>query len=119
MTNTIIITIILLVVVLALLHLRNHFRGGCCGSGNKTIRTVKTLTEPIIGKKILTVPGIHCENCQARVENAVNRIDGVACRVNLRRRTATVAYTRPVDDGLLIAAVERLGYQVTQIRTSN
>ena len=117
MTDIVIIVLVLLVAVLALLRAKKHFKGGgCCGSGSTTIRSRKTLTEPKIGEKVLTVEGMHCENCQARVENALNRLDGVACLVNLKKKTATVTYSREVTDAELKAPLEKLCYRVTQIR---
>ncbi|MBQ8238343.1 MAG: heavy-metal-associated domain-containing protein [Oscillospiraceae bacterium] len=117
MKNGIIIGILALVVVVALLRAVKHFRGGgCCGSDSQTIRIKKTLTAPAIGEKTLVIEGMHCENCEIRVENALNRLDGVACRVNLRKKTAAVSYSAEVSDEVLKAAVERLGYKVTGIR---
>lgn len=116
MQNGIIIIILIAVVTLALLHFRNHFRGGCCGSGSKTIRSHKKLDQPILGKKELTIEGMHCKNCQARVENAINRCHGVACHVDLRRKIATVSYCQPISDDELTHIIEKLGYHVTAIR---
>lgn len=116
MGDILIIAILLVVVVLALLRTKKHFKGGgCCGSGSNTVRLKKKLTDPKIGEIHLTVEGMHCENCQARVENALNRLDGVACIVNLKKKTAVVSYSRPVAAELLRETVEKLGYQVTKI----
>ena len=120
MQNYIIVGILLIVLVLAILRAKKHFKGGgCCGSGSTTIRDKKVLTAPKIGEKVLTVEGMHCENCEIRVENALNRLDGVVCKVNLKKKTATVSFSQEVSDALLKETVERLGYQVTQIRKSN
>lgn len=117
MENAIIIGILLVVIILALLRAKKHFKGGgCCGSGSTTVRSSKKLTEPKLGEKVLTVEGMHCENCQNRVENALNRLDGVACRVNLRKSTATVSYSTEVSDALLKETVEKMGYKVTHIQ---
>lgn len=116
MTDIVILVLVLLIAVLALLRSKKHFKGGCCGSGSNTIRSRKTLTDPKIGEKVLTVEGMHCGNCQARVENALNRLDGVACLVNLKKKTATVTYSREVTDAELKDPLEKLGYRVTQIR---
>ena len=117
MANTIIIVVLLAVIVLALLRTKKHFRGGgCCGGGSSTVRSRKKLTEPKIGTKVLTVEGMHCENCQNRVEHALNRMDGVVCKVNLRKKTATVSYSREVSEAALKKAVEDVGYRVTEIR---
>lgn len=117
MGDAIIIVILLIIVAVALVRTKKHFKGGgCCGSGSNTIRIAKQLTEPKLGQKVLTVEGMHCENCQARVENSLNRLDGVACVVNLKKKTATVSFSREVLDAELKAPLERLGYQVTAIQ---
>lgn len=119
MENILIIGLLVLVLIMALRRAKKHFRGGCCGSGSTTIREKKTLTEPVIQKKRLHISGMHCENCQIRVENGLNRLDGVLCRVNLRRGTAEISMTKEVPDSLLTATVERLGYQVTSIEPAS
>ena len=117
MGDLIIIGILAVVVLLGVLHMGKHFRGGgCCGSGSNTIRIKKTLTEPTLGRFTMTVEGMRCENCQARVENALNRLDGVVCLVNLRRKTAEVSYSRPFSQEEARSIVEKLGYSVTKIQ---
>lgn len=113
----IIIAVLVLVFVLAVMRGKKHFKGGgCCGSGSNTIRDKKVLTEPKIGEKVLIVEGMTCENCAIRVENALNRLEHVACRVNLKKKTATVSYSREISDEELKATVEKRGYMVSQIR---
>ena len=114
--NAIIIAVILIIVVLGLLRAKNHFAGGGCEAGSKTIRTHKELTEPVIGTRVLTVDGMTCENCQARVENAISHYNGVVCKVDLKKKTATVSFSQPVEGSLLKETVEKLGYTVTDIR---
>ncbi|MBQ8834038.1 MAG: heavy-metal-associated domain-containing protein [Oscillospiraceae bacterium] len=115
--NYIIIGILLVVIAFAVIRTKKHFRGGgCCGSGSTTVRSKKKLEGPKLGEKMLTVEGMHCENCAVRVENALNRLDGVVCRVNLKKKTAVVSYSVEVSDDALKETVERLGYQVTGIR---
>ena len=117
MTDAIIIIVLLVILALALLRAKKHFKGGgCCGSGSTTIRDKKVLPGPKIGEKVLTVEGMHCENCEIRVENALNRLENVLCKVDLKKKTATVAYSAEVSDAVLKETVERLGYEVTAIR---
>ena len=117
MTNTILIVILLLLLTMAVMRMKKHFKGGgCCGSGSTVVRTKKQLTAPKLGEKQLRIEGMHCENCQARVENAINRLEGAACTVNLKRKTATVSYSAEISDSQLKQIVEKLGYQVTEIR---
>ena len=116
MENVIIVVLLLGAVMFALFHARKHFKGGgCCGSAGNTLRTHKKLTAPKIGEKVLTGEGMHCENCRARVENALNRLDGVVCQVNLRKKIAVVSYSTAVSDHLLKETVQKLGYRVTAI----
>lgn len=117
MENYIIIGVLVLVVVAAVVRAGKHFAGGgCCGSGSNTIRLRKNLTQPKIGEKTLVIEGMHCENCEIRVENAINRLDGAACRASHRKKTAVVSYSTEVSDDCLKEAVEKMGYQVIEIR---
>lgn len=117
MENYIIIGIVLVIIVIAVLRTKKHFKGGgCCGSAGNTIRSSKKLTEPKLGEKVMTIEGMHCENCEIRVENALNRLDGVACKVSFKKKTAVVSYSAEVSDALLKETVEQKGYKVTQIR---
>ena len=118
MQNYVIIGILLVVLILAVLRAKKHFKGGgCCGSGGNTIRDKKSLTAPKIGEKVMTIEGMHCENCEIRVENALNRLDHVACKVSWKKKNAVISYSEEVSDEMLKETVERLGYQVTQIRS--
>lgn len=117
MEDYIVIGILLVVIVAALLRAKKHLKGGgCCGSGSKAIRLRKNLDAPEIGEKVICVEGMSCENCEIRVENALNRLDGVACRADWKKKNAVVSYSKEVSDELLRSTVERLGYKVTEIR---
>ena len=116
MENYIIIGVLLLIVVIALLRTKKHFSGGgCCGSASNVIRLKKPLEGPKLGEKTLHIEGMTCQNCEIRVENALNRIDNVAATVRWKNKTAVVSYSAEVSDEALRAAVERLGYKVTSI----
>ena len=116
MGNVIILAILLVMVVLAVNSGRKHFKGsgGCCGGGGEE-RPHKKLEEPAIGQRVLSVEGMHCESCQARIEKAIDRLDGVVCKTNLHKKTATVTFSQPVSDDTLKEIVEKLGYRVTDI----
>ena len=117
MDNYIIVGILLVILMVAILRIKKHFKGGgCCGSGSNTIRDKKTLTAPKLGEKVMTIEGMSCENCEIRVENALNRLENVACKVSGKKKTAVVSYSAEVSDELLKGAVEKMGYQVTNIR---
>lgn len=114
----IIIAILAIIMIMAILRAIKHFKGGgCCGSGGGTIRDKKKLSAPKIGEKTLIIEGMHCENCEIRVENALNRLDNVACKASWKKKTAVISYSEEVFDEILKDTVERLGYQVTQVRS--
>ena len=58
----------------------------------------------------LTIGGMTCASCAARIEKKLNRIDGVTASVNYATDTASVAYPTGVTPQQLIAVVEATGY---------
>lgn len=113
MENWIILAVLAAILALALARFGKHFRGGgCCGSGSTTIRDKKELTEPTIEEMTLNIEGMHCENCVIRIENTLNRMDGVLATGNLKKKTIRIRYSRPVERAAMVAAIENLGYRV-------
>ncbi|MFI5756653.1 heavy metal translocating P-type ATPase [Streptomyces sp. NPDC051569] len=58
----------------------------------------------------LTIGGMTCASCAARVEKKLNRMDGVAATVNYATEKAKVAFGEGVAVQDLIATVEATGY---------
>jgi len=94
-------------------------KGDCCGGGGGVIDTgeKKTLEGPALGRYVLHIEGMHCENCKRAVERRLDRFEGVVSAVDLRKKIATVTYDRPVDPQQLRLAVAMLDYTVTGIDT--
>ena len=65
--------------------------------------------------KVLNIEGMSCAHCSARVEKALNALDGVEAKVSLEEKTAQVKLTGEVRDETLKKAVEEAGYEVTGI----
>ena len=61
----------------------------------------------------LTVEGMSCGHCSARVEKALNAIEGVSAKVDLDAKAASVTYPDTVTIDTLKAAVTDAGYSVT------
>ncbi|WP_286150020.1 heavy metal translocating P-type ATPase [Mycobacterium sp. ACS4331] len=59
----------------------------------------------------LDVGGMTCGACAARVQNKLNRIDGVRASVNFATRVATIDAAADVAVDDLCAVVEKAGYQ--------
>ena len=68
-------------------------------------------------KKELIVEGMSCGHCSARVEKALNEIDGVQAKVDLESKTASVTLSKEVSDQALIQAVTDAGYEVTAVKS--
>lgn len=59
-----------------------------------------------------TVPGIHCEHCEAAIKQEVGAVEGVlSVDVDLERKRVSVAGER-LDDARLRAAIDEAGYDV-------
>lgn len=66
--------------------------------------------------KTIKIEGMTCGHCQARVEKALNGLDGVEASVNLEEKIASVTLTKPVSDDVLKNTVTEAGYDVVEIR---
>lgn len=66
-------------------------------------------------KKVISIKGMSCEHCQARVEKALNAIEGVETKVDLKKNNATVTLKTSVDDEVLMNAVKEAGYEPVSI----
>lgn len=62
----------------------------------------------------LTIGGMTCASCAARIEKKLNRMDGVTATVNYATEKATVTVDGPVTPADLIATVEKTGYTAAE-----
>jgi len=58
----------------------------------------------------LTIGGMTCASCAARIEKKLNKMDGVTASVNYATEKAKVTFTGSVQPEDLIATVEATGY---------
>ncbi len=63
----------------------------------------------------LTITGMTCASCAARVERTLNRLEGVEASVNLATEKAAVSYAGPLTPEDLLAAVATTGYGASVI----
>lgn len=111
MEDVIILIILAGLILLGVLSAKKHFRGhgGCCSGGE--YRPRKRLPR-VISRKKFSVEGMKCVNCRNRVEEAINDIEGVTGRANLRRKEVTVLYAKSVPDEMIKERITRAGYTV-------
>jgi len=61
----------------------------------------------------LSIGGMTCASCAARIEKKLNKIDGVSATVNYAMESAKVEFVAPVSVDQLVSAVEDAGYTAT------
>ncbi|MFE4329067.1 heavy metal translocating P-type ATPase [Streptomyces sp. NPDC056831] len=64
----------------------------------------------------LTIGGMTCASCAARVEKKLNRMDGVTATVNYATEKARVSFGSGTGLADLIATVEKTGYTAQPVR---
>lgn len=69
-----------------------------------------TAAAPVTAEVELTIGGMTCASCAARVEKKLNRMDGVTATVNYATEKAKVSYPVGVPVADLIATVVKTGY---------
>ncbi|MEV6694438.1 heavy metal translocating P-type ATPase [Micromonospora sp. NPDC051196] len=74
-----------------------------------TSRPLSTATNQIE----LSIGGMTCAACAARIEKKLNRLDGVQASVNYATEKASISYDAPVTPDDLIATVEKTGYRAS------
>ncbi|MDO4293972.1 MAG: heavy metal-associated domain-containing protein [Eubacteriales bacterium] len=118
LVNVIVVLLVIVLLGFALKGAIKHFKGegACCGGGGSSVVIdEKKLEGPVLGSRVVRISGMTCENCVARVTNAINRIDGASAKVNLKKKEAVVSYDRAVEDAAIRKAVENAGYHVESI----
>jgi copper chaperone CopZ len=68
---------------------------------------------------MVSIEGMHCDHCVYSVTRAVNRIEGAAARVDLKKKQARVLYDREISFDEVRSAIELEGFQVTDIQKVN
>ena len=62
-------------------------------------------------KKHLIIDGMLCRHCVASVTEALESLDGVTAKVNLKKQSATVTLTHPIaDDSKMLARCGRAAH---------
>lgn len=66
-------------------------------------------------ENIIKIKGMSCGHCRARVETALNAMNGVNAKVDLKKKQAVVELKKYIEDSALIEAVTEAGYEVVSI----
>lgn len=67
-------------------------------------------------KKVITIEGMMCEHCKAKVEKSLLELDNVTkVRISLKDKTATIYSSVSIPDEDIIDTINKLDYKVTSI----
>ena len=67
-------------------------------------------------KKVITIEGMMCEHCKAKVEKALLELNDVSkVKVNLKDKTATIYSKNSINESDITNAITKLDYKVTNI----
>lgn len=115
-------TVIIIIVLIAVIaySVRSYISKlfvGCCGGGDSE-RKVKVTDRNKANYSYsvkIGIDGMTCGHCKARVENALNEIEGVWAKVDLGKKCAEVLMKKEISDEELGRIVSKSGYTVTGI----
>jgi copper chaperone CopZ len=66
-------------------------------------------------KKTISIGGMSCGHCKARVEEFLNKIEGVKAKVDLKKNKATIKSKVEIDDKILTAAITEAGFEALSV----
>lgn len=84
-------------------------------TGKSNLNQIKENKEMGVTIEVI-IEGMSCGHCSARVEKALNAIDGISARVDLDNKTAYIENGNTVKDEEIIRAVTDAGYEVVGIK---
>ncbi len=114
------VAIIIALALVCFLAVRSYLKKlahGCCGAGSdKEGRLSKTADlSGYAHRYSVKIGGMTCKNCALRIENAFNRQEGLAARVDFKTGLAEVASNAQIPELTLRKTIVELGYSVEEI----
>ncbi|MBQ7104208.1 MAG: heavy-metal-associated domain-containing protein [Anaerotignum sp.] len=115
MDAIIVLLVVAVIGVYSVKKYRDNMKYGCCSSGG-----YKEKKRPVADENAdnypysaaLTIKGMTCKNCSTRVENYLNREEGIWAQVDLKKNTALVRMKTERTAEELADIVKRAGYTV-------
>ena len=119
MSTAILCLLLIIMIVFGLRSYLTRLTSGCCGvsaqPGVKLKRVKDRDKSHYPYRVLLKVDGMSCGSCAARVENALNALEGVWAQVDLGEEQADVRMKREYGEQELKAAVKTAGYTVYRV----
>ena len=114
-----VIAVLTVVIFFALRTAVKRMSGKSCCSGKteKPKREEKLPDFEPVFEITVHIGDLCCENCAISVENAFNRMEGVAAKACHKEGKATLSLSRELTDTEIRLTVTNLGFTVTDIQT--
>lgn len=87
--------------------------GGCCGeheAAAKKVRVADRDRSHYPHRLVLGVDGMTCQNCQRRVENALNAMPGTWAAADLAAQQVSILTKEAPDEAAIRQAIRDAGY---------
>lgn len=118
-TTVIIVLVLVAIAVLSVMSYVKKLRSGCCGASDEKVKRVRVADRDKSHypySVVLTVDGMVCGNCAARVENALNELEGVWASADVEHGTVMVRMKQSLEEQLLRSTVNQIGgYTVMKV----
>lgn len=118
--NVLLIVLVGLIIAFGLYKTISRSKQGsaCCGKHEENIKRVGPSDRnkshyPYEAKA--DIMGMTCDNCAARVENALNKLDGIWASVSINSKKAKILSKEPIDISLIKNAIIKEGYSIDHI----
>lgn len=66
-------------------------------------------------KKVLNIKGMSCQHCVARATRALNSLEGVEAKVNLKKNNATVVMDRDIEDSVFAELLQEVNLELVSV----
>ena len=114
MANVIIVLLLAAAVGYGIYSFIHHLRhGGCCGeheAAAKKVRVADRDRSHYPHRLVLGVDGMTCQNCQRRVENALNAMPGTWAAADLAAQQVSILTKESPDEAAIRQAIRDAGY---------
>lgn len=115
MANIIIVLLLAAAVGYGIYSFVHHLRcgGGCCGeheAAAKKVRVADRDRSHYPHRLVLGVDGMTCQNCQRRVENALNAMPGTWAAADLAAQQVSILTKETPDEAAIRQAIRDAGY---------
>lgn len=118
----VVLAVLAAIAVVAVKKYRKNLKEGCCASGDAgpgaSVTASDTDESHYPYRTVMKISGMSCENCAKRIENALNRTEGVYGKVDLSQNSAEVLSKFEHPDRRLRLIVTELGYTVDSLNTA-